>query len=145
MKEKTPGRLQESADCLRPRGGKAETDDGTDTCPVLLSTSIGLPSYFGHTNLETQPQMRRRPMGMSAHTLPQCQSGDTLLRHMGGCTSAGTPWDTALTVSSARRRGAAGCFLCPVLGRLGASHRAEVACGGDGIASRTLTVPKWRN
>jgi hypothetical protein len=25
MKEKTPGRLQESADCLRPRGGKAET------------------------------------------------------------------------------------------------------------------------
>jgi hypothetical protein len=67
MKEKTPGRLQESADCLRPRGGKAETDDGTDTCPVLLSTSTGLPSYFGHTNLETRPQMCRRPMGLSAH------------------------------------------------------------------------------
>jgi hypothetical protein len=51
---------------MRPRGRKAETDDGTDKRPVLLSTSTGRPSYFDHTNLETRPQMRRRPMGLSA-------------------------------------------------------------------------------
>jgi hypothetical protein len=64
---------------MRPRGGKAETDDGTGKCPVLLSTSTGLPSYFGHTNLETRPQMRRRPMALSA-LLPLAHHGHGLNR-----------------------------------------------------------------
>ncbi len=113
---------------MRPRGRKAETDDGTDKRPVLLSTSTGRPSYFDHTNLETRPQMRRRPMSLSALLL--------LTHHGHGLNNRGRLVDEVQLDAS----------LCPMGGRLMASHRAEVACGGgDGIASRTITVPKRCN
>jgi hypothetical protein len=128
-----------------PRGGKAEIDDGTDKCPVLVSTSTGLPNYVGHANWRPdlkcaavrwagqhifypRAKVVRRFVATWTDTPPLAQRHDlnSCRQREGRCADAG--------------------FLCPVEGRLVASHRAEAACsGGDGTVSRTLVVPEWRS